>query len=130
MPNLHVERTSRYSTTGSTPNCRWQKHVGHEFRQFLDRIEERGPSDLHVHLILDNYGTHKNPLILRWLLKRSRFHLHFAPTGSSWINLVERWFAVLTDKQLRCGSRRNTVQLKAAILEYLDVYNENPKPFV
>ncbi len=71
-----------------------------------------------------NAGTH------RWLLKRPRFHLHFTPTGSSWINLVERWFAALTDKQLRRGSHRSTHQLKAAIREYLDVCNENPQPFV
>jgi transposase len=116
--------------TGKVIGRCFNRHRAREFRKFLDTIEERVPTDLDVHLILDNYGTHKTPLIHRWLLKRPRFHLHFTPTGSSWINLVERWFAALTDKQLRRRSHRSTGQLKAAIEEYLEVCNENPTPFV
>jgi transposase len=116
--------------TGKVIGRCFNRHRAREFRKFLDTIAERVPAELDVHLILDNYGTHKTPLIHRWLLKRPRFHLHFTPTGSSWINLVERWFAALTDKQLRRGSHRSTGQLKVAIEEYLDVCNENPTPFV
>jgi transposase len=83
-----------------------------------------------VHLVLDNYGTHKTQAIRRWLLRHPRFHLHFTPTGASWINQVERWFAELTRKQLRRGTHRSTRALEQAIREYLRTYNENPRPFV
>ena len=83
-----------------------------------------------LHLILDNYGTHKTPMIQRWLLRHPRFHLHFTPTGASWINLVERWFATLTEKQLRRGAHRSTHELEAAIHHYLEIYNQDPRPFV
>ena len=79
---------------------------------------------------VDNYATHKTALIQRWLAKRPRYHLHFTPKGASWINLVERWFALLTEKQLRRGVHRSTRELEAAIDRYLTVYNEAPKPFV
>jgi transposase len=82
------------------------------------------------HLILDNYGTHKTPAIHRWLARRPRYHLHFTPTGASWINLVERWFATLTAKQLRRGVHRSTRDLEAAIRRYLTLHNQDPKPFV
>jgi len=85
---------------------------------------------LQIHLILDNYGTHKTALIQRWLAKRPRVHLHFTPTSASWINLVERWFATLTEKQLRRGTHRSTRELEAAIRAYLAVANEQSKPFV
>ena len=107
-----------------------RRHRSAEFRQFLDTIDTAVPTELDVHLILDNYGTHKTPLIHRWLAKRPRFHLHFTPTGASWLNLVERWFATLTEKQLRRGSHRSTRQLEAAIKRYLSVTNQTPKPFV
>jgi len=107
-----------------------QRHRAKEFRAFLDTIDASVPSDLDVHLILDNYGTHKAPTIHRWLLKRPRYHLHFTPTGSSWLNQVERWFALLTQRQLRRGAHRSTRELKAAIQSYLKVSNENSKPFV
>ena len=81
-------------------------------------------------MILDNYGTHKTPSIQRWLARHPRFHLHFTPTGASWINLVERWFAALTEKQIRRGIHRSTAELEQAILRYLDVTNRNAKPFV
>ena len=88
------------------------------------------PVVLDVHLILDNYGTHKTPAIHRWLLRHPRFHLHFTPTRASWINLIERWFGVLTEKQIRRGTHRSTLQLEAAILRYIDEGNTHPKPFV
>jgi len=106
------------------------RHRSREFRQFLGRIDAEVPRSLEVHLILDNYGTHKTPLIHRWLLRHPRFHLHFTPTGASWLNLVERWFAELTQKQIRRGTHRSTRQLIAAIENYLKHTNESPKPFV
>src|SRR5262249_5903513 len=109
--------------------CR-QRHRAIEFRKFLDSIDEGVPADLDVHLILDNYGTHKTPLIKRWLARHPRYHVHFTPTGASWINLVERWFATLTEKQIRRGSHRSTRELTKAIKSYLDMHNENPNLFV
>ena len=107
-----------------------QRHRALEFRKFLDTIEASVPLRLDVHLILDNYSTHKTPMIRRWLVRHPRFHLHFTPTGASWINLVERWFALLTEKQIRRGVHRSTSELEAAIMEYIRVTNKNPKPFV
>lgn len=106
-----------------------RRHRAMEFRKFLDTIEDAVPPDLDLHLILDNYGTHKTPLIQRWLAKRPRYHLHFTPTGASWMNLVERWFAALTEKQLRRGVHRSTRELELAIERYLEITNEQPKPF-
>ena len=88
------------------------------------------PAALDLHLILDNYGTHKTPLIHRWLARHPRVHVHFTPTGASWINLVERWFGALTEKQLRRGVHRSTRELEAAILRYLEITNTQPTPFV
>ena len=105
-------------------------HRAVEFRKFLDTIEAEVPLDLDVHLIVDNYATHKTALIRNWLAKRPRFHLHFTPTSASWLNLVERWFALLTEKQLRRGVHQSSGELEAAIYRYLDLTNENPKPFV
>lgn len=107
-----------------------RRHRSLEFRQFLDTIDAQVPTDLDVHLILDNYGTHKTALIRRWLAKRPRFHVHFTPTSASWINLVERWFATLTQKQIRRGAHRSTRELEQAIRTYLRITNEDPKPFV
>ena len=107
-----------------------RRHRSIEFRKFLDRIDIEVPRSLGVHLILDNYGTHKSPIIHRWLVRHPRFHLHFTPTGASWLNLVERWFANLTEKRIRRSAHRSTRQLEAAIKEYLDLNNQNPKPFV
>ena len=107
-----------------------RRHRSTEFRTFLDRIDAQVPADLDVHLILDNYGTHKTPLIHRWLLRHPRFHLRFTPTYASWINQVERWFAALTDKQIRRGSHRSTRALQDAIRVYLATYNADPTPFV
>jgi len=107
-----------------------RRHRSIEFRHFLDTIEAAVPADLDVHLVLDNYGTHKSPTIRRWLAKRPRFTLHFTPTSASWMNLVERFFATLTEKQIRRGTFRSTQQLESAIKNYLRLYNEDPRPFV
>jgi transposase len=107
-----------------------RRHRAIEFRKFLDTVDAAVPAALDVHLILDNYGTHKTPLIHRWLARRPRYHLHFTPTGASWINLVERWFAALTERQIRRGAHRSTRELEAAIRRYLLLYNEAPKPFM
>lgn len=106
------------------------RHRSLEFRQFLDRIDLAVPEGLDVHLILDNYGTHKTPRIHRWLARHPRFHLHFTPTGASWLNLVERWFAALTEKQIRRGIHRSTRELEDAIRGYIEISNHHAKPFV
>lgn len=116
--------------TGTVLGQVHRRHRATEFRQFLDTIDAAVPVDFDVHLILDNYGTHKTPLIHRWLAKRPRYHLHFTPTGASWINLVERWFAALTEKQIKRGAHRSTRELEAAITHYLAATNANPRPFV
>jgi transposase len=107
-----------------------RRHRSLEFRQFLDEIEARVPAELEVHIIMDNYGTHKTPMIRKWFAKRPRFHVHFTPTYGSWINLVERWFAELTNKRIRRGVFHSVKALEAAIREYIEVNNEDPKPFV
>jgi len=107
-----------------------RRHRGIEFRKFLDTIDHNVPQHLEVHLVLDNYGTHKTPLIQRWLLRHPRFHLHFTPKGASWINQVERFFADLTNKQIRRGAHRSTLELERAIHHYVDLKNRDPKPFV
>lgn len=107
-----------------------QRHRSAEFKKFLDQIDTAVPKELDVHLILDNYGTHKTKLIHSWLAKRPRFHVHFTPTSASWLNLVERWFAALTEKQIRRGAHRSTRELELAIERYVDATNENPKPFI
>src|ERR1700730_106095 len=106
-----------------------RRHRSLEFRKFLDKIEAEVPAALDVHLILDNYGTHKTATIKRWLLKRSRFHLHFTPTSAFWLNLVERWFGLLIEEPLRRGVFRSTRSLETTIRNYIDVHNEKPKPF-
>lgn len=107
-----------------------RRHRSAPFRQFLDLIEANVPAGLEAHIILDNYGTHKTALIRNWFAKRPRFHLHFTPTYASWINLVERWFAEITNKRIRRGVFRSVRELEAAIREYIDAHNGNPKPFV
>lgn len=107
-----------------------RRHRAVEFRQFLQRIDQEVPAELDVHLILDNYSTHKTPAIRRWLVSHPRFHLHFTPTYSSWLNLVERWFAELTEKWIRRGSHRSTLALEQAVKAWLANWNENPRPFV
>ncbi len=107
-----------------------RRHRSIEFRKFLDTIDANVPKTLDIHLVLDNYGTHKTPLIKRWLLRHPRFQMHFTPTGGSWINQVERFFADLTNQQLRRGAHRSTFELESAIREYIDIRNRHPKPFI
>ena len=107
-----------------------QRHRSIEFRNFLDTVEKNVPEQLDIHLIMDNYGTHKTLMIRNWLAKRPRFHVHFTPTSASWLNLVERWFALLTERQLRRGVHRSTKELKAAIDDYIENHNRAPKPLI
>src|SRR5215472_5274590 len=108
------------------------RHRSREFVKFLNQLEQELPADLEVHLIMDNYNTHKSPPVQRWLRpkKRQRFHFHFTPTSSSWLNQVERWFAEITRRQIRRGTFKSVRELEKAIYEYLAAWNENPKPFV
>jgi transposase len=99
-------------------------------RKEIETNDTAVPAKFELHLILDNYGTHKTSAIKRWLLRHPRFHLHFTPTATSWLNLVERWFAALREKQLRRGAHRSTRELEAAIRRYLDLNNRDPKPFI
>jgi transposase len=107
-----------------------RRHRAVEFRKFLDRIDADTPPDLDIHLILDNSSTHKTPAIKAWYARHPRFHIHFTPTSSSWINQVERFFGLLTQRQLRRGTFRSTVALEKTIRSYLDANNRDPKPFV
>lgn len=116
--------------TGNVLGQTHRRHRSIEFRKFLDLIDESVPRELQVHLILDNYSTHKSPLIRNWLVKRTRFHVHFTPTYGSWINMVERWFGLLTERQIRRGAYRSVPELEKAIHEFLEAHNEAPKPFV
>lgn len=107
-----------------------RRHRAQEFLHFLRTIDTNVPAELDLHLILDNYGTHKTPAIKAWLARHPRFHVHFTPTSASWLNQVERWFALLTEKQIRRGTHRSTIELERAIREYLVVYNEQPQPLI
>jgi len=106
------------------------RHRHQEFLKFLRRLDREFPKQLDLHLIVDNYGTHKHANVQRWLTQHPRFHLHFTPTSSSWLNLVERWFRELTGKRIRRGVFHSVKDLIQAIQEYLDTYNEDPRPFV
>ena len=106
-----------------------RRHRSNEFLTFLRTIEASVPADLDIHLVMDNYGTHKTPKVRSWFARHPRFHVHFTPTSASWINQVERWFAELTEKQIRRGTHRSTRQLEQAIRDYLARYNDDPKPF-
>jgi transposase len=107
-----------------------QRHRAIEFLKFLKTIDATVPAHLDVHLVLDNASSHKTPAVRRWMARHPRFHLHFTPTSSSWINLVERWFAELTTKLLRRGAHRSVRALNADIQRWIDAWNENPQPFV
>jgi transposase len=115
--------------TGRVIGQCYPRHRASEFRRFLDEIESAVPADLDVHLVMDNYATHKAPLIRDWLAKRRRWHVHLTPTSSSWLNQVERFFALLTERQLRRGIHRSVAELKAAISRYIEIHNAAPKPF-
>ena len=106
------------------------RHRHTEFLTFLERIERETPKRLDIHLILDNYGTHKHPAVQDWFAAHPRYHLHFTPTSASWLNLVERWFAEITRQRIRRGTFRNVPELVRAIQAYLRDYNHNPRPFL
>ena len=107
----------------------YRKHRSVEFKKFLAIIDKTVPPELDVHLILDNYSTHKTAMIHNWLQNRPSFQLHLTPTSASWLNQVERWFAEITSQELRDGSNRSTRAIEKAIKEYSEVYSESPKPF-
>jgi len=107
-----------------------RRHRHQEFLKFLKTIDANVPVELEVHLICDNYATHKTPTVKTWLLRHPRFQLHFTPTSSSWLNLVERWFAELTNRKLRRSTHRSVAELEADITAWIQAWNEDPKPFV
>jgi transposase len=107
-----------------------RRHRAVEFRKFLEHLDREVPTDLDLHLILDNYATHKTLSIQRWLVRHPRFHLHFTPTYASWLNLVERWFAELTEKWIRRGTHRSTAALETAIKNWIQSWNGHPRPFI
>jgi transposase len=106
------------------------RHRHREFLRFLKTIDERTQPNLDLHLIVDNYATHKTPAVKRWLERHSRFHLHFTPTSGSWLNMVERFFAEITRKRIRRGVFKSVDELKQAIMDYLDKHNDQPKPYI
>jgi transposase len=107
----------------------YRRHRAIEFLKFLKLIDAKTPAELELHLILDNYATHKTPAVKRWLLRHPRFHLHFTPTSASWLNLVERLFSEITQRRIRRGSFNSTRELETAIRQYIDARNTDPKPF-
>lgn len=141
-PGLPERRTHDYERHGTTTlfaalnvlegtvitECH-PRHRHTEFLRFLDRIDASVASTLDIHLVLDNYGTHKHPEVKAWLTKRPRYHLHFTPTSSSWLNQVERWFAEITRKRIRRGTFHSVRELTTAIHDYVRHYNKNPRPF-
>lgn len=108
----------------------YPRHRNEEFLKFLRKIDRETPPEVALHLILDNYGTHNHPQVKTWLAKHPRFHRHFIPTSSSWLNLVERWFGEITRKRIRRGIFKSVPELVAAIEEFIRLHNRNPKPFV
>ena len=117
-------------TTGKVIGRLHSRHRAIEFKKFLQTIDREVPAELAVHLVLDNSSTHKTPTIQRWLAAHPRFALHFTPTSSSWLNLVERWFAELTSKKLRRGAHRSVRSLNTDIRAWIDTWNQSPRPFV
>jgi transposase len=117
------------AATGKIIGRCFKRHRAREFLTFLREIEANVPSDLDIHIVMDNYATHKTRAIRNFFLKRPRWHIHFTPTAASWLNQVERFFANLTEKQIRRGVHRSTQELEAAIRTYIDAVNANPKPF-
>jgi transposase len=143
MPTSPERQTHTYVRHGTTSlfaaldvatgrvigQCR-RRHRSTEFVKFLNQIDESVPEDLDVHVILDNLQTHKTPAAHRWFLRHPRFHVHFTPTYSSWLNQVERWFALLEQKALKRGVHRSTAELEKAIYEFIEVSNDNPRPYL
>ena len=143
MPGMPEKRTHDYLRHGTTSlfaafniedgtviSSVHRRHRGIEFKKFLTKIDAEVPAHLDVHLVCDNYGTHKSPAIQRWLEQHPRFQMHYTPTYSSWINQVERWFAYLTDDLLRRGDHRSVQALEKDIRDWVKTWNENPKPFI
>ena len=141
MPGMPERRTHDYARHGVTSlfaafniadgtviSELHRRHRHQEFLKFLKRIDKNVPSGLDVHLVCDNYGTHKTPEIRDWLARHPRFHVHFTPTGSSWINQV-RWFGYLTGQKIRRGVHKSVQALEAGIRDWIDHWNENPRPF-
>ncbi|MFI6063334.1 IS630 family transposase [Streptomyces sp. NPDC051286] len=118
------------AATGEVIGSLHRRHRAVEFKKFLAKLDKEVPGHLDVHLIRDNYATHKTPAIQKWLLAHPRFHMHFTPTSSSWFNQVERWFALLTDKQIRRGVHRNVQALEKDIRAWIADWNDNPRPLV
>jgi DDE superfamily endonuclease len=115
--------------TGAVIGKCYARHRAREFRKFLDEIETAVPDGLDVHLVMDNYATHKTPLIRSWLAKRPRWHVHLTPTSASWLNQVERFFALITERKIRRGIYRSVVALRADIMSFIQAHNAAPKPF-
>lgn len=142
-PGIPARQTHDYKRNGTTTlfaaldvaygtvisNC-MPRHRHQEFLKFLKQIDEHTPEHLDLHLIMDNYATHKHPTIKAWLARNKRFHFHFVPTSSSWLNLVERFFSELTEKRIRRGTFKSVPELIEAIYSYLEIHNQDPKPFV
>ena len=116
--------------SGSVIAQHYRRHRHQEFLRFLKLIDAAVPDGLELHLVCDNYATHKTEAVRKWLLRHPRFHLHFTPTSSSWMNLVERWFAELTNRKLRRSAHRSVTELEADIRRWINVWNKDPKPFV
>jgi len=117
------------TATGDVIGKCYKRHRATEFKKFLIEIERRVPDDMDIHLIMDNYATHKTRSIRNWLAKRPHWHVHFTPTGASWLNMVERFFAEITMRQIKRGVHRSERELTKAILSYIEIRNEDPKPF-
>ncbi len=143
MPGMPEKRTHDYvrhgttslfaafnTTDGTVISSVHRRHRTIEFKKFLQKIDSEVPAELDVHLVADNYGTHKSPAIVSWLNAHPRFHMHYTPTYSSWINQVERWFAYLTDDLLRRSDHRSVQALEKDIRNWVAAWNENPKPFI
>jgi transposase len=116
--------------SGSVIAQHYRQHRHQEFLRFLKLIDKAVPKDLDLHMVLDNYATHKTPEVKAWLLKHPRFHLHFTPTSSSWLNLVERWFAELTSRKLRRSAHRSVTELETDIRKWINEWNKDPRPFI
>jgi transposase len=114
---------------GSVIHSLHRRHRATEFKKFLVKIDKAVPADLAVHVVCDNYATHKTPEIQTWLARHPRFHLHFTPTGSSWINQVERWFGLITDQMIRRGAHKSVQALEDEIRAWIETWNQNPRPF-
>ena len=141
-PGVAERRTHTYTRNGTTSlfaaldiatgavigKC-YKRHRATEFLDFLKELDRRMPEGQDVHLVMDNYATHKTPRVKAWLARRPHWHVHFTPTSASWLNQVERWFAELTRKQIQRGVHRSVAELEADIAAFIDAHNENPKPY-